>query len=57
MYATTSNGYACAYTAAGAPIFETKVCDTFTTGPVIATASRIVAAGKEGFTRFVYSIR
>ena len=57
VYATTSNGYACAYTAAGAPIFETKVCDTFTTGPVIATASRIVAAGKEGFTRFVYSIR
>lgn len=57
IYLTTSNGYACAYTAGGVPVFEKKICDSFTTGPVIATSSRIVAAGKEGFTKFVYSIR
>ena len=57
VFATTSNGFVCAYTADGAPIFEQKVCDSFTTGPAIATGSRIVAAGKEGFTKFVYSIR
>jgi hypothetical protein len=57
VYATTANGWACAYAANGAPIFERKLADAFTTGPAIATAARVVAAGKEGFTKFVYSIR
>jgi hypothetical protein len=57
VYVTTSNGYACAYTSTGTPIFEVRLADAFTTGPVIASGARLVAAGSEGFTKYVYSIR
>ena len=57
VYATTGNGFACAYAANGTPIFEKKVADALTTGPAIATDRRIVAAGGEGFVKYVYSIR
>lgn len=57
LFATTSNGFVCKYTASGAKVFEKKICDSFTTGPAIATDARVVAAGKQGFIQFVYSIR
>lgn len=57
LYVTTSNGWVCRFTAAGAPVFQTKLADAFTTGPAIGAGATLVAAGREGFVKYVYSIR
>jgi sugar lactone lactonase YvrE len=56
IYATTSNGFACAYDPAGPPLFEQQVCDSFVTGPVIGGDRNVVAGGLVGFDHVVFSI-
>jgi hypothetical protein len=56
IYVATSNGYLCAYDPGGPPIFELKVCDSFSSGPVIGGERNVIAGGFLGFDHFIFGI-
>ena len=57
LYATTSNGWLCAFLATGATLFQAQICTEFTTGPAIGNHGNVVAAGLQSFTPHVFSVR
>lgn len=57
LYATTGNGYLVSINPGGGILWQTQICDGFTTGPIIAADGLVVAAGKQGFENFVYAVR
>ncbi len=57
IYATTDTGYLIAFRPTGSIWWMVKICDKFTTSPVIGPYGRIIAAGREGTTDFVYCVR
>lgn len=58
LYVTTSSGHLCAYTQQGATLFETKVCDAFTSGPVVGGTRNCIAAARFGnFDYRIVSVR